>query len=861
MQKKSSLFKLVILLVSLAVITSLGIALLPSKDVPVALAEEPYKPIFAVPPDFSDTLVASVGIPTALAFAPGNRMVITTQGGTVRIYQNGALLATPALNITSKVCSDFERGLLGVAIDPNFASNNRVYLYYTFMKSGGCARNTSSSPVNRVSRFVLGSNNIIDPASEVVIVDNIPSPNGNHNGGDVQFGKDGFLYISAGDGGCQLTQTTACAGANQNARRQDILSGKILRVDTSGVPPASNPWFGMAGSRRCGDPAGVPSGTGPCRETFSWGLRNPFRIGFDPNASGTRFFINDVGQNAWEEIDQAQAGSDYGWNVREGNCANGSTTNCGAPPAGMVNPIHAYGRGSGCASITGGAFVPNGVWPSTYTGAYLFSDYVCGRIFTLRPNGSGGYTATDFATGLGNSSAVHLAFGPHNATQALYYTTYASGGQIRRIAFAGTANQPPTAAVTANTTSGPTPLNVTFNGSGSTDPEGSPLTYIWNFGDGSAVRETTTATTSYTYSTAGVYTAQLTVRDNQSALSAPVTLRIDAGNTPPVPQIISPSASTLFRVGQNLVLQGSATDAQDGTLAASRLSWRVILHHNNDHVHTLMPATAGNNINFTAPAPEDLFAATASFIEIELTATDSAGLQTIITRNVQPNKINITFATSPSGLNVVVNGSTITGSTTVVSWEGYVLNVNAPNQGNMVFSNWSDGGAASHSITTPATATTYTATFSSSGPTLTPTRTATRTNTPSGPTFTPTRTPTRTNTPSGPTLTPTRTATRTNTPAGPTLTPTRTPTPGTGACSPVTSTITAPFTFDGAGTFCWQSSNLGGFINSWNTNSVTVNGVNYTNLWASTSSLPAQINGFWYVGYTSNVAWGHFEAR
>jgi endoglucanase len=164
------------------------------------------------------------------------------------------------------------------------------------------------------------------------------------------------------------------------------------------------------------------------------------------------------------------------------------------------------------------------------------------------------------------------------------------------------------------------------------------------------------------------------------------------------------------------------------------------------------------------------------------------------------------------------------------------------------------------------------------GPTFTPTRTATRTNTPSGPTFTPTRTPTRTNTPSGPvtvTRTPTRTntpvvgitltPTRTNTPVvGITLTPTRTPTPGApvGACSPVTSTITSiPFVQDGAGTFCWQASALGTYINSWNTANVSVNGVNYTNLWASTSSLPAKINGNWYISYTGNFAWSHFEAK
>jgi beta-glucosidase len=163
-----------------------------------------------------------------------------------------------------------------------------------------------------------------------------------------------------------------------------------------------------------------------------------------------------------------------------------------------------------------------------------------------------------------------------------------------------------------------------------------------------------------------------------------------------------------------------------------------------------------------------------------------------------------------------------------------------------------------------------------SNPTPTPTRTFTPpavTNTPTR-TFTPpaiTNTPTRTNTP-GITNTPTRTftppaitntPTRTFTPLAITNTPTRTPTQGSGgsACSPVTSTITSPFTFDGAGTFCWQSSNLGGFINSWNTSSVTINGVNTTNLWMGSSSYPAQINGFWYISYTSTVAWGHFEAK
>ena len=144
------------------------------------------------------------------------------------------------------------------------------------------------------------------------------------------------------------------------------------------------------------------------------------------------------------------------------------------------------------------------------------------------------------------------------------------------------------------------------------------------------------------------------------------------------------------------------------------------------------------------------------------------------------------------------------------------------------------------------------------GASNTPTRTATRTNTPVGPTSTFTRTPTRTNTPAiSPTRTNTLTATRTNTASAPTSTPTS----GAGACSPVSSTITAPFSFDGAGTFCWQSSNLGGYINSWNTTSVTLNGTNITNLYVASGSYPAKIGGYWYVTYSSNVAWGHFEAK
>jgi glucose/arabinose dehydrogenase len=376
-----------------------------------------------VPAGFTDQLVATVPAPTAIAFTPDGRGLIATQSGRLRVLTSGGtLLATPALDLSAKICANSERGLLGVAVDPAFATNGFVYLYYTFNKAGDCGAAT----VNRVARVTLSPANTA--GSEVVLIDNIPSPAGNHNGGDLHFGKDGNLYVSVGDGGCDYAGG-GCAGANDAARDRHVLLGKILRITPTGGIPADNPFQG-AGTARCNTTGITTAGTW-CQETYAWGLRNPYRIAFDPNAAGTRFYINDVGQGAWEEIDLGAAGADYGWNVREGFCVNGSTTNCGPPPTGMTNPLFAYGRSDGCVSITGGAFVPSGVWPAAYQGKYLFADFGCGKIFRLDPNGAGGFTRVDFATGA--TSIVHLAFGPVASTQALYYTTYAAGGQVRRI--------------------------------------------------------------------------------------------------------------------------------------------------------------------------------------------------------------------------------------------------------------------------------------------------------------------------------------------------------------------------------------------------------------------------------------------
>ena len=156
--------------------------------------------------------------------------------------------------------------------------------------------------------------------------------------------------------------------------------------------------------------------------------------------------------------------------MREGPCARGSRTDCGPPPAGTTNPVYAYDHNTGCTAVTGGAFVPNGVWPAAFDNTYLYGDFVCGKIIRLTPAGGGGFTAADFVTGLGTNSITTLKFGPYGSTQAAYYLNYLNGGEVRRIAFTGTANRAPTAVATANKTSGPTPLAVGFDGAGAAIP-------------------------------------------------------------------------------------------------------------------------------------------------------------------------------------------------------------------------------------------------------------------------------------------------------------------------------------------------------------------------------------------------------
>ena len=353
-----------------------------------------------VPAGFTDTLVVSgLSNPTAMALAPDGRIFVCQQGGALRVIKNGALLPTPFLTVT--VDSSGERGLLGVAFDPNFVSNQLVYVYYTA---------TTPTIHNRISRFTA-SGDVALAGSEVIVMDlpNLSSAT-NHNGGAIHFGPDGNLFVAVGDN---------ANGANAQSLATRL--GKMLRITSTGGIPTNNPFFNTA--------------TGDNRSIWALGLRNPFTFSFQ-SGSG-RMFINDVGQNIWEEINDGIAGSNYGWPTCEGFC--------NPPNPNFRDPIFAYANDASTCAITGGAFynpqIPQ--FPAQFVGNYFFADFCGGWIRRLNP--AAGNAVTDFATGI--SLPVDLQVSPDGF---LYYLARGNGS-VNRIGFAGGGGDttPPTVAITS----------------------------------------------------------------------------------------------------------------------------------------------------------------------------------------------------------------------------------------------------------------------------------------------------------------------------------------------------------------------------------------------------------------------------
>jgi len=311
--------------------------------------------------------------PLAMLQAPddASRWFVVEQDGLVRVFDNDPAVSDTSvfLDIAARVDSGAaESGLLGFAFDPDYDENGYVYAAFT-----------ATAPFRSVvSRFTLDAGSgVIDPGTERILLE-VPQPATNHNGGNLVFGPDGYLYIGLGDGG-------GSGDPDNNAQTTSTLLGSLLRVDVDGAPPYTIPTDNaFAGNTECA----TGSGTQPCPEIFAWGLRNPWRFSFDQMTG--ELWVGDVGQGSWEEINRVEGGENFGWNEREGANCFPPGSDCAAT---SVDPIAQYAHGEGF-SVTGG-YVYRGAENPGLVGQYLFGDYVTGRIWRIPATASAGTEPVD----------------------------------------------------------------------------------------------------------------------------------------------------------------------------------------------------------------------------------------------------------------------------------------------------------------------------------------------------------------------------------------------------------------------------------------------------------------------------------
>jgi len=396
--------------------------------------------LLAVPDAYAQlsTRVHASGFAAPIAFVQdpvsSNVQYVVEQGGRIRVVRDGAVLGTDFLNLTPAVRSGGEQGLLGLVFDPEYASNGRFFVNFTNSQGHTVIARfrRSSDPLvaDAGSRFDLRWNGASGPAF-------INQPFGNHNGGHLAFGPDGFLYIGLGDGGSGNDPGHLAQNPNE-------LLGKMLRVDVDVddshplgyIVPLDNPFL---------DGSPIPARG----EIWAFGLRNPWRYSFDdPSRGGTgALIIGDVGQGAWEEVDYEPAGRggrNYGWRNREGAHVNVTSL----PPAyqPLIDPIHEYGRTEG-ASITGGYVYRGRQLGSSFRGRYFFADFVRSRVWSaaLTIDGSGEARVTgvtEHTSELGGSASLAgvSSFGL-DAEGELYIVSYSRGVILNVL---GSALTPPT---------------------------------------------------------------------------------------------------------------------------------------------------------------------------------------------------------------------------------------------------------------------------------------------------------------------------------------------------------------------------------------------------------------------------------
>ncbi|MEY2571560.1 MAG: hypothetical protein QOE63_1910, partial [Acidimicrobiaceae bacterium] len=646
---------------------------------------------------------------TGVAWTPDGRMLIIEKDGRLRVQNPGATAAPIVLDITTRVNQYHDRGLLGIAVDSSFATNHYIYLLYT-NELNPLAQDNSGQMVSRLGRFVLNNDNTVGPETVLLgsygsgvcptpsnTVDCIPSEGFSHSIGSVRSAPDGTLYVGSGDASSyDFVDPMALRTYDERS-----FAGKIMHIDRNGR--------GLGGHAFC--PTDTDT-THVCTKLFAKGLRNPYRFKLRPNGGLT---VGDVGWNTREEldlIDPGEVGQSWGWPCYEGSIQTpgySDRSECQAEyrkPAGTHSPPDYDYEHTGGNAILGGPLYQGDQYPTGYRGTIFFGDYAAGWLKRATIDSQNHITGvSDFATDWYGTDIETAPDG--NIVWVSFGDGSPGTGSVEKVVYTN-GNRAPIPSATADKTSGPAPLTVKFDATGSRDPDGDAMTYDWDFGDGSA--HATSATPSHTYAT-GNWTARLTVTDARGR-SASTTLAISAGNSAPVVTIAQPTDGGAYTDNVPVPLVGSATDTQDGTLPGSAITWHMVLHHGN-HTHPVNDVT-GTSATFTPYDDHDAD----SYYDVTMTARDSSSLTGSRTITIKPRTIKLSAASTPAGAPITYSGLTaqpapwtrdaaINYHTTISAADQFT----AADGKTYVFDSWSDGGARSHDLTVPAASATLTAVY------------------------------------------------------------------------------------------------------------------------------------------------------
>ena len=713
-----------------------------------------------LPAGFTDTVVLS-GLegPANVEFAPDGRVFVAEKTGLIQVFDNlDDDSPTTFADLSTNVFNYWDRGLLGMAIDPGFPARPYVYVLYTYDAAiGGAAPrwgtpgvrwddcptppggNDSGCVVSaRLSRLTAAGN--VMTGSEQVLIEDWCQQYPSHTVGDLAFGADGALYATGGEGANFDYVDWGQAGSPPNPcgdpaleggalRSQDLrtssdsvgLDGTVIRVDPgTGAGLATNPLWSSS------DPN--------ARRIVAYGLRNPFRFAIRPGTN--EVWLGDVGSVTWEEINRVVSPADgtadnFGWPCYEGDARQVGFDAANLPicetlystSKAVVKPYYRYDHlkrvvsgetcPTGSSSLSGMAFAGAGSYPSSYDGALFFADYSRSCIWAMLKGSNGLPDKSKRVTFVaGAPNPVDLEIGPGGD---LFYVDI-WGGSVHRIQY-GQGNRPPVAVATATPSYGGVPLMIQFDGTGSSDPDAgdSIASYAWDLDGDGQYDDSTLAAPMSTYAVAGQVTVRLRVTDTHGATGTTAVV-IAPGNTPPSASIDLPQVGATWRVGDTIQLRATATDAQDHALPAGAYAWTIVMHHcpSNCHEHQVT-VLSGPDASFVAPDHEY-----PSHLEVRLSVTDTGGLQTTKSVSLQPRTVTLSFNSTPPGLELVVGsvvGVTPFDRTAIVGSTNSVSASSPQTAGGTAytFSSWSDGGAATHTIVAPAVAASFTALFSGGG--------------------------------------------------------------------------------------------------------------------------------------------------